>query len=115
MDDVVLAETNQINSQRLLDSTDHTSKKYHVEFGMQKTKFLRTGKQKDKIELKIGGKNIEETDKYTYLGEVNNKAMNLKDQIKDIERKYYYQCIALHYSVDCLVLTSWYISIMMVL
>ena len=30
---------------------------------------------------------IEETDLYTYLGEVNNKAMNLKDQIKNIEGK----------------------------
>ena len=87
MDDVVLAETNQNDSQMLLNSTDDTSKKYHVEFGMPKTKYLRTGKEKNDIELKIAGNVIEETNKYTYLGEINNKAMNLKDQIKSIEGK----------------------------
>ena len=83
MDDVLLAETSEKNSQELLNSTNHTSKKYHVEFGMQKTKYLRTGKKRDEIELRIGDNRIEETDKYTYLGEINNKAMNLKDQIKN--------------------------------
>ena len=87
MDDVILAETSGQNSQELLDSTDHTSKKYHIEFGMQKTKFLITGKSKGHLNLKIGGQTIEETERYVYLGEVNNKAMNLKDQIKSIERK----------------------------
>ena len=87
MDDVVLAETNEKSTQKLLDCTDHTSKKYHVEFGMPKTKYLRTGNPKNKIELKIAGKTIEETDKYVYLGEVNNKAMNLSNQIKGIEGK----------------------------
>ena len=54
---------------------------------MSKTKFLRIGKSKQKVELKIGKDVIDETDKYTYLGEVNNKSMNLKDHIKNIEGK----------------------------
>ena len=87
MDDVLLIETNEQKKQALLNSTDHTSKKYHIEFGMPKTKFLRPNKVKTSIDLKLGEKNIEETDKYTYLGEVNNKGMNLKDQIKNIEGK----------------------------
>ena len=87
MDDVVLIENEGKKSQELLNITDHTSKKYHVEFGMPKTKYLRTSKKKDKIELKLGEQEIDEADKYTYLGEVNNKAMNLKDQIKHIEGK----------------------------
>ena len=87
MDDVVLAETETEKSQELLNNTNHTSKKYHIEFGMPKTKYLRTGKNKDQIELKLGDSTIDETDKYTYLGEVNNKNMNLKDQIKIIESK----------------------------
>ena len=87
MDDVLLADTNPQRKQELLNLTDHTSKKYHVEFGMPKTKYLRPGKTKQEIELKIGDNVVEETDKYTYLGEVNNKAMNLKDQIKNIEGK----------------------------
>ena len=87
MDDVVLAETAEGKSQELLNSTDYTSKKYHVEFGMPKTKYLRTGKPRNEITLKIGENTIEETEKYTYLGEINNKRMNLKDQIKNIEGK----------------------------
>ena len=87
MDDVLLVETDEKKSQELLDITDHTSKKYHVEFGMPKTKYLRPGKNKNEIQLKIGQNTIEETEKYTYLGEVNNRSMNLKDQIKSIEGK----------------------------
>ena len=87
MDDVVLAETKTDKSQDLLNNTNHTSKKYHIEFGMPKTKYLRTGKSNDEIELKLGDSTIDETDKYTYLGEVNNKNMNLKDQIKSIASK----------------------------
>ena len=87
MDDVLLIEDGAKKSQGLLDITENTSKKYHVEFGMPKTKYLRTSKKKDQIELKIGDRIIEETDQYTYLGEVNNKLMNLKHQIMNIERK----------------------------
>merc|ERR1712079_686393 len=54
---------------------------------MPKTKYLRTSRKKEEIELKLGDRRIEETDKYTYLGEVNNKCMNLKDHIKQLEGK----------------------------
>ena len=66
MDDVLLVETS---------------------FGMPKTKYLRPGKVRTPIEMKLGDDILDETDKYTYLGEINNKAMNLKDQIKSIEGK----------------------------
>ena len=87
MYDVVLAETTPTKSQKQLDITNETSLKYHVEYGMAKTKHLRTGKKKEPITLKLGNQTVEETDKYTYLGEVNNRLMNLKDQIKMIEGK----------------------------
>ena len=87
MDDVLLIETSKEKTQALLNMTDHTSKKYHVEFGMPKTKYLRPGKIRTPIELKLGDDIIDETENYTYLGEINNKAMNLKDQIKSIEGK----------------------------
>ena len=87
MDDVVLTETETKRSQELLDKTNHTSQKYHVEFGMPKTKYLRSGRPKKQIELKIGEKNIDETEKYTYLGEVINKGMNLKLHIRTMRGK----------------------------
>lgn len=39
------------------------------------------------ITLKLGNRTIEETDKYRYIGEINNKRMNTSDQIKAIESK----------------------------
>ena len=87
MDDVVLADTKPERSQKQLDITNDTSLKFHVEYGMPKTKHLRTGKEKDPITLKLGDRTVEETTKYTYLGEINNRKMNLEDQIKAIEGK----------------------------
>ena len=87
MDDVVLAETTAERTQKQLDITNDTSLKFHVEYGMAKTKYLRTGKPKATIQLKLGDKIIEETEKYTYLGEVNNKLMNMAHQITSIEGK----------------------------
>ena len=87
MDDVVLAETKPERAQKELDITNHTSLKYHVEYGMPKTKYLRMGQPKKPITLLLGKQILEETDKYTYLGEINNNKMNMSDQIKAIERK----------------------------
>ena len=87
MDDVLLMENETPKSQELLDTTHDVSQRYHVEFGMPKTKYLRASKRKTPIELKIGERPIEEATKYTYLGEVNNKGMNLKDHLKHIEGK----------------------------
>ena len=87
MDDVVLAETNTARTQKQLDITNDTSLKFYVEYGMAKTKYLRTGAIKPPIILKLGNRTVEETDKYTYLGEINNRKMNMANQIKAIEGK----------------------------
>ena len=87
MDDVVLAETKPSRAQEQLDITNHTSLKYHVEYGMAKTKYLRVGKPQPPITLKLGNQTLQETTKYTYLGEINNQKMNMKEQIKAIEGK----------------------------
>ena len=54
---------------------------------MPKTKYLRVSRNKDPITLRLGHQTIEETNKYTYLGEINNRNMNMKEQIKSIEGK----------------------------
>ena len=87
MDDVVLAETKEDLAQKQLDITQHVSQKYHVEYGMAKTKYLRIGKSKKPIKLTLGNQELEETAKYTYLGEVNNQKMNMTEQISNIEGK----------------------------
>merc|ERR1712208_21577 len=54
---------------------------------MPKTKILTTGKSKDPVTLKLGPKVVEETDKYTYLGEIINRKMDMSLQIVAIEGK----------------------------
>ena len=56
MDDVVLEETETTKSQKQLDITDDISMRYRVEYGMAKTNILRTGKNQEKIVLKLGDK-----------------------------------------------------------
>ena len=80
MDDVVLAETNSTRAQEQLNITNHTSLKFHVDYGMAKTKYLQVGKAGTPINLKLGEKQIDETDKYTYIREINNQRMNMKDK-----------------------------------
>ena len=46
MDDVVLIDNEPSKLQEMLDITDDVSSRYHVEFGMPKTKFMRTSKKK---------------------------------------------------------------------
>ena len=87
MDDVLLMEDKTTKSQTLLNITNDVSQRYHIEFGMPKTKYIRASKRRNPIELKIGERTIAETEKYTYLGEVNNRGMNLKDHIKHIGGK----------------------------
>ena len=48
---------------------------------------MRVGQSKKPIELKLGDMELSETDKYKYLGEINNRRMDLKDQITQIEGK----------------------------
>ena len=87
MDDVVLLEETQEKTQNALKITNHTSLKYHIEYGMPKTKYLTIGGKNKEMNLKLGNQQIQETEKYTYLGEINNRKMNLKDQIESISRK----------------------------
>ena len=57
MGDVVLGETDPKKSQDQLDKTNHTSQKYHVEFGMPSTKYIRSGRTKKTYRAKARGQN----------------------------------------------------------
>ena len=74
MDDVVLAETKSENTQKELEITHHTSQKYHVEYGMAKTKYLRVSKNNTPIHLKLGDRTVEETgNKHTSVKSTTGK------------------------------------------
>ena len=87
MDNVVLIHDNPTGMQTLLDITDATAKKYHIEFGQEKSKVMAIGPRKPTHELKLGDTTLEYTNKYKYLGETLNHKSNMEDQIKEIRKK----------------------------
>ena len=88
MDDVVLIHNTKEGLQQLLDITDKTAKKYHIEFGKEKSKIMVMGtKQKPIDSLKLGDLILEQTNKYKYLGEMINDKGYMEDQIKEIRGK----------------------------
>ena len=82
MDDVILMTTEPKEMQRMLNITDATSGKYHVEFGEPKSNVMKIGGNKEKPEFHLGDMILKYTDKYKYLGFLQNKKNNLEDQIK---------------------------------
>jgi hypothetical protein len=90
MDDVVLLSQTPEEMQELLNITDHVAKKYHIEFGKEKSLNLTIpprGRNPQKINFKLGHLDIEPTGHYKYLGEIINGKNNLEDHLKSIEGK----------------------------
>ena len=87
MDDVALIATDPKNLQKMLDITNETANRYHVEFGEAKSKILKIGKVKNEEEFKLGEMKLEFTEKYKYLGEIFNNKGNLTHHIAEIKGK----------------------------
>ena len=86
MDDVVLISNKAQEMQKMLDITNEISSRYRIVFGKEKSKVMKMGSSAQ-TELKLGDMEIEETDKYKYLGEIINNKGNLEDHIKMLEGK----------------------------
>ena len=82
VDDVILISTSQEELQKMLDITNQTNKKYHIEFGKAKSNIMKRGGQNTKQTAKLGDMELEVTDKYKYRGQIMNNKGNLKDHIK---------------------------------
>ena len=73
MDDVVLFSETDKELQEMLNITYEVAKKYHIEFGKDKSKVMTTDK-KNSTQFHLGDMNMEKTETYKYLGEtVHNK------------------------------------------
>ena len=87
MDDVVLIHNTADGLQDLLNTTDKIAKKYHIEFGKEKSKVMTLGQKDRPNNFKIGEMKMEQTPTYKYLGETINNKNNLDDHIKEIKGK----------------------------
>jgi hypothetical protein len=70
----------------MLDITYEIASRYRIVFGKEKSKVMKIGSNKQ-THLKLGSMDIEETDKYKYLGEMMNNKGNLEDHIQMLEGK----------------------------
>ena len=90
VDDVLLITTDNKEFQTSLDTTDNTSNEYHVEYGQSKsnTQFIKKRKSKlQEEEFKLGETPLEKTEKYKYLGYLQNSKNNNEDHIKQVKGK----------------------------
>ncbi len=87
MDDVVLITTNPEDQQKILDITNDTSLRYHIEYGKPKSKVMKIGSKIKDEKFHLGNMDLEFTTKYKYLGTVKNDKNNLKDHITEIKSK----------------------------
>ena len=87
MDDVILITTEPKEMQDMLDITNTTSGIYHVEFGEPKSNVMKIGGNKDRPEFHLGDMILKYTEKYKYLGFLQNRKNNLEDHIKALRGK----------------------------
>ena len=87
VDDVFLI-TIEGELQKPLDITNQVSNKYHIEYGKAKSNALpiKTGRKKLKQnKYHIGDMELDQTDKYKYLGYIQNSKNNNDDHIKAVK------------------------------
>ena len=86
VDDISLLTQTSPEMQKMLDITNNTSGPFHLEYGSSKSQ-AQTGNKMDKTILHLGEMELEYTDKYKYLGYMQNAKNNQEDQIIEIKNK----------------------------
>ena len=88
MDDVAIVSNNETEMEEMLRITNEIAKRYHIEFGKEKSKTIKIGGKKGTVgNLALGRMELDYTDKYKYLGTVINNKLSMKDQIKEMRSK----------------------------
>ena len=87
MDDVLLISSEPKELQLMLEITNALAGKYHIEFGEEKSNVMKIGRSKNNPEFTLGDMNLRYTDKYKYLGYIQNNKNNIEDHIKALKGK----------------------------
>ena len=87
MDDGLLISSEPKELQLMLEITNAIAGKYHIEFGEEKFNVMKIGRSKNNPEFTLGDMNLKYTDKYKYLGYIQNNKNNLEDHIKALKGK----------------------------
>ena len=87
MDDVLLIAEDPNEMKEMLKITDRVANIYHIEFGKAKSNVMKIGKKGEDISMSLGSMEMDYTNKYKYLGLIQNTKNNLEEQIKGIRGK----------------------------
>ena len=87
MDDVILITDNDQEMQTMLDKTDDISKRYHIQFGKDKSKIMKIGPKIPKNNFTLGTMEMEYTDNYKYLGKTLNNKLTMTNHITETKSK----------------------------
>ena len=90
VDDVLIITTKTDELQQALDITDETSGTYHIEYGQSKSNTQIIGRRRkaeEQITFNLGDIPLEMTDKYKYLGLIQNSKNNHEDHITQCKEK----------------------------
>ena len=87
MDDVLLIFSEPKELQLMFEITNAIAGKYHIEFREEKSNVMKIGRSKNNPEFTLGDMNLKYTDKYKYLGYIQNNKNNLEDHIKALKGK----------------------------
>ncbi len=80
INDVILADMNEKRFQRILDITDTTANKYHIEYRAPKHNVINISQKENKPKFILGNMELEYTDSYKYLGFIQN-TKNMKTHL----------------------------------
>ncbi len=86
MDDVALIHEDRETLKQMMECTNDVAKRYHIEFGAAKCKIIRIGNG-PKADISLNNTQLEETNKYKYLGEIINNKGSLKDHLEELRGK----------------------------
>lgn len=79
---------NKNDIQELLNITDDIAKRYHLEFGKNKSQIMIINpKDQTPANIKLGEMELDQTKTYKYLGEMLNDSVNIDNQLKEARRK----------------------------
>ena len=88
MDDIILLADNQTQLQAMLNTLDKFATKWHLTFNPTKSKVMVVGHaDRPHQQWRLGQLILEETERYTYLGEVISSDLQMQAHINYLQQK----------------------------
>ena len=97
MDDIILIANSQTQLQQMLDITDAFAREWHLSFNPSKSKVMIVGRGNRPHQIwKLGQLTLDETNRYTYLGEVISMDLTMHPHLIHLQQKQIAQLNRIH-------------------